>query len=613
MRRLFLALIFLFLFVKPAFAANFTTDYNVTYAVGSNASTHVNLDISLTNSTDDYYASQYTIQVGFKDTQNVKASDPDGQIQPKITSTSKGQTIELAFNKRVVGKGNKLNFNLNFDTNEVAENSGDVWEINIPGLSNQSDFSPFNVSVLYPSFLGSSAFIKPDLGNQLRLASGSRLFFSKGDLGSSGISIAFGKFQTYSFNLTYHLENKNLFPIRTELALPPATNYQDIELDDLSPRPVNVALDKDGNWLAQYLLKPSQDVKVVATGKARIYLEPKDEKSSEATAPYLVSQKYWETLDPKISALASKLKTPKGIYQYVVDNLIYDYSRVTSNKPREGAVAVLNDPSSAVCLEFSDLFVTLARAAGIPARELDGFANTKNSVERPLSLVKDVLHAWPEYFDKTRNQWIMVDPTWGNTTNGIDYFNTLDFDHFAFTIKGSDSNYPVPAGGYKRNSDLSTKDVDVEIGQGFNGKDQEDVVISLPEKSLPWIPLRGTVRIRNVGSSIADSQTLAVFAKNLIPDKTNINVPKIPPFGFVDIPISFKNDSVLTNTSDTITIGYGKNKYREDILISPFVFDNFYGGVLILVLFTTLSIAITRSGRVHIPWKIWRNPLRRKS
>lgn len=210
-----------FILARPAFASNFATDYNVTYSVASSANTHVLMDISLTNTTNDYYASQYTIQVGFNDIQNIKASDPDGSISPSVTKTSKGETIELTFNKRVIGKGNKLNFNLSFDTNEVANSSGDVWEINIPGLSNQSDFSSFNVTVTYPNFLGKPAFIKPNLGS----LSGGSLYFSKSDLGSSGISIAFGKFQTYDFNLTYHLENKNLFPIKTEIALPPQTNY----------------------------------------------------------------------------------------------------------------------------------------------------------------------------------------------------------------------------------------------------------------------------------------------------------------------------------------------------------------------------------------------------
>ena len=115
-----------------------------------------------------------------------------------------------------------------------------------------------------------------------------------------------------------------------------------------------------------------------------------------------------------------------------------------------GALSALNNPTSAVCLEFTDLFVALSRAAGIPAREIDGYAYTNNAHDRPLSLTEDVLHAWPEYYDFDKKAWIMVDPTWGNTTGGIDYFNALDFDHIAFVIKGENSGYPIPAGGSRR-------------------------------------------------------------------------------------------------------------------------------------------------------------------
>ncbi len=588
-----------FLFAQTCFAANFSTDYNVSYNISESTNTHVNLNVILTNTTSEYYASSYNIKVGFKDVGNVLASDPDGAITPKVTKNANGANIELNFNKKVVGLGNKLSFNLSFDTGEVAQSNGSIWEGNIPGLSNQNEFSSFNVTVSYPSFLGRPAFIKPDVGNVINKIKGNSLSFSKGDLGAGGISIAFGQFQIYSYNLTYHLENKNLFPITTEIALPPSTNYQDIELDDLSPGPKNVYIDGDGNWLAQYSLSPSTSLKVVAKGKAKIYLNPKKQSVSQAYLNQnLGEQRYWETSNPKIKSLASQLKTPRAIYDYVVDNLTYDFSRVVSEKPRVGAQNVLQNTSSAVCLEFSDLFVGLSRAAGIPAREIDGFANTKNTQERPLSLVKDVLHAWPEYYDKDSESWIMVDPTWGNTTNGIDYFNTLDFDHFVFAVKGKDSSYPVPAGGYKRQQDLSVKDVDVSVSEGFEGKPNLKMSVFLPKESLPWIPVSGYARITNSGNSISDSETLKITSGFLSSNNKNIFVDKLPPQGYVDIPINFASSSFLTKKSDIITIQLGKNIYQKSILISPFVAKGLIlGGVFIVATFV-LSIIAYKSRRL---------------
>lgn len=603
MKKLFLiSFIFSFFFLNlsKAYASNFLTDYNVSYTIYNSAATHVNLNVTLTNTTSDYYASSYDIRVGFDDIRNVSASDPDGSISPKITKTSSGQDIGLTFNKKVVGKDNKLNFNLSFDTDEVAQSNGSIWEVNIPGLSNQSDFSSFNVTISYPSFLGRPAFIKPDVSDAIDRIQGNTLSFSKGDLGTGGISIAFGQHQIYSFNLTYHLENQNLFPITTEIALPPTTNYQDVSINDINPRPQNVYIDSDGNWLAKYSLSPSQKLKVTAIGKVKVYLNSRNENpiSQSVLNHDLIGEKYWETYDPKIKTLASELKTPREIYNYVVDNLTYDYSRVVDEKPRLGAANVLQNTTSSVCLEFTDLFVALARASGIPAREIDGFAYTKNTQERPLSLVKDVLHAWPEYFDKSSQSWIMVDPTWGNTTNGIDYFDKLDFDHFAFVIKGKDSAYPIPAGGYKTQQDLSDKDVQVNVSKSFEGKDNLQMSVTLAKEFSPWEEVSGVVRIKNLGSEISLENKIIASSDHLLPKESEINIGKIPPFGYEDIPISFKSSGFLTKSMNLVTISLGKNTYRQNVLVSPFIGKNLILGGAVFFGSIALLLIIIISGRI---------------
>ena len=158
----FLTLFIFLIFPTKSFAAsNFSADYTVTYNVLQNTSTHVIIDGSLTNLTDDYYASSYKIQLGFKDITNLHATDEGGAINPIVINSTRGNSIELPFNSKITGLDKKLNFNLSFDTSEVAQAQGEVWEINIPGLSAVNDFKSFNVNVLVPSFLGKPAYIKP--------------------------------------------------------------------------------------------------------------------------------------------------------------------------------------------------------------------------------------------------------------------------------------------------------------------------------------------------------------------------------------------------------------------------------------------------------------------
>lgn len=595
---IFLSLLFLLCPAK-SYASNFTTDYVVNYTVNPSAKTHVSFDVTLTNTSEQYYASSYDMRVGFSNIQNVTASDPDGAITPQVSKTAKGESIELNFNKKAVGLGTRMTFSLSFDTDDVATAIGNVWEINIPGLSNQSDFSSFNVNVFYPSYLGKPASIKPDNSNEIGRIYGNKITFTKSDLGTSGISIAFGDFQIYSFDLVYHLENKNLFPVSEEIALPSKTNYQDVAIFDINPKPKTVTIDSDGNWIAKYNLSPSQTIKIDVKGKSKVYLLPKEDETDQTKLSYyLRPQPYWEVNDTKIKDLGNQLKTAYRIYQYVVDNLTYDFSRVSDSKPREGALGVLASPSSAVCLEFTDLFVSIARAAGIPAREVDGFANTRNTQERPLSLVKDVLHAWPEYYDKDKNMWIMVDPTWGNTTNGIDYFNTLDFDHFAFVVKGVNSSYPVPAGGYKTLNDLSAKDVNVDLSTDFSGSYNLEMNVSLPKESLPGFPITGLITIRNLGSTVSDRKSIKIESSFLKPLQKEIDISQIPPYGYVEIPVNFQSTNLLTNKHDLVTISLDKSRYKQEILISPLVAGKQILGGILGVFAIALSIYLIKSRRL---------------
>ena len=596
---IFFCFIYLFYFslTSSVFSqSNFTTDYNVTYNILENALTHVTFDVTFTNQTSQYYATSYRIKGGSKNIENVLARGPGGKITPLITKNSDGNNIEIAFNKRVVGLDQKLLFTMSFDTRDIVQKSGKIWDINIPGgLAKQAEYNSFNVKVIVPKFLGNPSYIKPDIGK----FDGTNLNFTKEQLGESGISISFGNEEIYNFDLSYHLKNPNLFPIRTEIALPPSTNYQDVQIQDIDPKPQNVSSDKDGNWLAQYILTPSKKIDIKVKGKAKILLRPKKEElSQDELKEYLKEQPFWQTTNIEIKKLADSLKTPYAIYQYIVNNLTYDFKRVQASQPRIGALEVLRNPNSAVCLEFTDLFVTLARAAGIPARAVNGFAYTRNSKERPLSLLKDVLHAWPEYYDSDLKTWVMVDPTWGNTTGGVDYFYTLDFDHFAFVILGTNSSYPFPAGNYKVSGNKTTKDVNVEFGDNFDPVNQTlSVSEDFSKTYFSGVNIQGNILIKNGGNVISDSQTVTVSTDFLKPTSQKIYFGKIPPFGFISIPVSFKRPSLLTNKETSIKIAINENVIFKNIKISPFILNKWTigGGILFVGIAITLSIIVYKA------------------
>lgn len=599
LKSVFFSILFILLTPQAVWASEyFSTSYDVTYDVQDSGSTKGTIEVTLTNKTSDYYASSYKIQAGFTDIENVQASDPGGDLSPRVTKTEDGTIIEAQFNEKAVGKDNSLTYTINFDTTDIAKKHGSIWEINIPGISNPDAFDEFSVSVNVPEDFGNPVYIKPDLKK-------TDTVFTKEDLKTSGISIAYGLEQIYSLDLTYHLENTNLFPVKTEIALPPTTNYQEVYIADISPRPTNVTTDQDGNWLAEYSLNPGEkkDVKVDATVLTS-HTPKKTPMDENQLKPYLKPDKYWESDSPKIKEIAKTLSTPRAVYNYVVAILNYDFSRVENDDPRLGALKSLDSPNSAVCLEFTDLFIALARASGIPAREVDGYAHTENERQRPLSLEKDILHAWPEYYDYEKETWVMVDPTWGKTTGGIDYFETFDFDHIAFVIKGTNSQYPVPAGGYKTPSSSSARDISVSFDPGFK-KPLPSLSYSVDTKKeyFAGFPITTTLIVSNTAGAISPSTNVDITSDELSPNKHSLAVEPIPPFGSVEIPVEFDKTSFLTNQEMDFKILVAGQTKNVKISVTPFFMSAYAiigGGVIIGIFAIIIFIIAGRSRRIFV-------------
>ncbi len=574
-----------FVIVHPVLAADeFASSYDVLYDVDESGITTVTEKISLKNLTSEYYANQFKLTIGATQIFDIKAADPGGELDVKQEQKGSATTVDIKFNQQVAGLGKTLPWTISFKSKDFAEKVGKVWEVRVPKISSSANLEVYNLTLAIPQNFGPPSLISPTPKSQTVSSGKIFLTFDKDILQDSGISANFGTNQLFDFDLTYHLENNNLMPILTNIALPPDTPYQDVVYQRIDPKPINVTVDSDGNYLAWYRLNRAQKLDIKLNGSAKLYTNSKVRNPSlDATLrkKYTEAQKYWEKDNPQImDKLGEILKdTPadsaeraKLIFQFVVNYLKYDPERLKNSQiERLGALTALNNPNSAVCMEFTDLFIALARAAGIPARELDGFAYTANTTLRPLSLTKDILHAWPEYWDDRRG-WVMVDPTWENTTGGVDYFNKLDLNHFTFVIKGSSSTDPIPAGSYKyRGQD--THDVKVTLSEiDFLGKPQIDVQIQTSNPILSGFPEKALVKITNIGNAFYPSAPLSISAnKLLILSDKQVQMGPIPAYGSAEFKFNIRNKSLLDSFSDQITIYIGGQKFTKDVTIKPFI------------------------------------------
>ena len=159
-----------------------------------------------------------------------------------------------------------------------------------------------------------------------------------------------------------------------------------------------------------------------------------------------------------------------------------------------------------LCTEFTDSFVSLARVLQIPSREINGYGYTKNSTLQPQNTTTDILHSWPEFYDTSKKQWISIDPTWGNTTGGIDYFNKLDFSHIAFVRHGAEDSYPLPAGSYK--SVPSEKYIQVEVASDLPTENASYEIKKEGDKTM--IFNNGNVALLNKSIDV-DGKTISII------------------------------------------------------------------------------------------------------
>jgi len=555
---LFLCTLYFVLIPAPVSAQNeFSVDANVTYDVQETGKTIVSHDITLENNFSTLYATTYTLGLENIEASNVFAKDSDGQVIPtKIEKDGEKTNIKVTFDDAVTGKGAKRVFSIIYENSVFAVRTGEIWEISIPRLDGDSSFRNYTVTLKTPVSFGYEAYISPKPEGSQSIDQKYIYKFSKSEISQTGITAGFGEFQVFTFNLSYHLENPLVKNSQTQIALPPDTAFQKVYIQSMEPKPTTVTLDSDGNWLATYELDAHERIDVVVSGSVQIFSSFRSfaRPTEKDLAENLKETEYWQVNDSQIKSLASELKTPRAIYDYVSKNLKYDIARVQPNVQRMGALNALKRPNEAICMEFTDLFIALSRAAGIPAREINGFAYTENPDLQPLGLVADVLHSWPEYYDRDKGVWIPIDPTWASTTGGVNFFDKLDLRHFTFVIHGKSAVMPYPPGSYKLGPNPQ-KDVYVSFGKLPSEKVSNPSVTMYPIRTLPFFSAIYGVKIQNPGPVALYSIYPTIYYDSIEHNRDLINV--LPPFAVAETRVTVPFSILGKDTPHVIGVKVG--------------------------------------------------------
>jgi len=495
----------LFLCLSPiAYCADFSAAYDIVYKGQESSDALVEVILTITNNQSHKYIRSYSLAYPSSfDLDEVVVKDEEGVLPHTVSNTKNDQkVITFNFERPKTGTGKTNIAFISYTHKRAFPKVGKIHEINIPVIEDPltSDYTLTLTSAQLD--LSSLSIAKP----AATTVSVSEVVWKSPQ--SSYIYAVFGQSQNYKLDLTYYMRNDRLTPNQVELAFPPETQYQTIFVDSISPQPKSTHIDSDGNFIGVYDVGPKKTQKVEFRGFAQIHVSPQPQMKKYVSSSFKKNKSilkkphyYWNI---ESSRFPTNLDTtPRGIYDFVVRNLEYDFdrARIVSNK-RLGAQDALKNNKSAICMEFTDTFIALARSSEIYAREIQGYAFSSDPKVQPLSLYNDVLHSWPEYFETKNSLWKPIDPTWANTSKN-DYFDVFDLNHIAFAIHGADPILPYPAGLYKIEN---TKDIVVEPVSTISKPDEKlEVSASLPnsiyvggKKKLDITVInRGNVFIKN--------------------------------------------------------------------------------------------------------------------
>ncbi len=577
-------------------AAQFRTSYDVDYYLNEkddNIATRVSFKIKITNLTTDLIVKKFSImfpksfQIG-----NIKASDDFKAIAPEVTDENGNHVISMEFSNPMVGLNMENSFYLDFLQYNLFKVNGNVWEVILPTVENKDERGEYNVKVHLPPNSGKQISISKPKPDHITLSE-----IEWRNPPGRTIYAVFGKKQNYDLQLRYHLANPKLTRVYTDITFPPDTLYQKVFVESIDPKPANVYMDGDGNFLGRYYLNPKEEKTVYFNGGVEVFPEAREDMKnpvrilfSDEKNHLLSPSTHWD-IEPAL--IPSGLDSIKSIYDHTVKTLSYNYGRLEADITRLGASQAFAYPDQAVCTEYSDMFIAIAREKGMYAREVQGYGFSNDQNLRPLSVNSDILHSWPEYYDTEAQLWVPLDPTWEDTS-GIDYFGSFDLNHIVFAVHGKKSDYPYPAGSYKKEND--TKDINIKAtSKDFTVRDSLEFrtsTVQLPSLNGGSYILK--VSVTNTGNTFVWNLPVSAKSDKLAISNPNSVIASLAPYEKKELEFSYKPGSLLADSKAIITIdSNGSQLHRETVSVPTFMPYLIYGLI-------ALSVFVLVAGTVRL-------------
>lgn len=387
-----------------------------------------------------------------------------------------------------VSSGQTMVFEIKYTNYGLVESQGALVDIYAPGFAEGFSFSKGETSLVYntkvrvPKDGPETNFIVPATATKDDVDSHHVYTFPQADLVGNTIWIQLGQEQFYKFAITQQAvasdtTNTGYFN-EYRLVLPrdivEAQIEQKVYYTNIDPEPIQILEDAEGNLVGYFKIPSHESKEIKLEGYARVFNRDGEVNSSnsgavsqynpEVLGKYTAAANYWEVGAAEIMGLANQLKADKSnvydivesTYRHVIDTIDYSEVKRFGINERQGALKTLQG-GAAVCMEYSDLFLTLSRAQGIPARAAFGYGYDSRYAE-----TEQEAHQWVQILVPGSNKWMSVDVTWGESGP------TLiggDLNHFFTHVAATSPDNPsmVERVSYGEDVELNAPDFSISV------------------------------------------------------------------------------------------------------------------------------------------------------
>jgi hypothetical protein len=497
---IFLSVLLIPLFIpQGVFAADIDVAIDLKYSVNQEGVMHITETRTIKNNSRRYYIKKDSEEVFIistfktraqpevedleKMSETVTLKNAGGvDLQPVISIQDNQIEVRVKLTEDL-DFGESMALILEYDNFELAEKSGNVWNIYLPGMpedhnqvvtasNGSTQQTIYSVSLLLDETLGEPTFVLPEPVESTTTNGTMEYSFNTESLINQHAWIQIGNKQYYQFTISQQVQStqvatSKIFNTWYDVLLPPNSTNQKVYFSSLSPEPDYITVDGEGNTIARFSFSSdkSGEIKIegiivtnitetiikddvgsvsdIDLGKEYALVKEEQKYLSDLTT----DQEFWEVKADEIQEKSVELSTDLenvydillADYTFVTESVDYDNLKIGVNNKRQGALKTLQGGSS-VCMEYSDLLITLLRAQGIPARAAFGYG-----FDHRAGGEQDEAHQWVEVYMPNVG-WVAVDPTWGDT--GRRNYIGGDVDHALWYVAGLSVDEPSPVVKY---------------------------------------------------------------------------------------------------------------------------------------------------------------------